>query len=176
MMRINSFLRALVPLQLQELWLRSSSGSLVLKSSPICAHLRPIIIVSSDNCQYSVSCSRSSCQETCHDACSWQVFMSSMVPVLHISTNTSDQRGAGRIIMSPERKTAGNGTIRSSERTHNSITSTVQFHHNGFSRGRLASILIYRSSPRKFSCTAPLVTCKSYSIPKRLVWHTTDLS
>ena len=103
----GSPLRALVPLQLQELWLRSTSGPLLLNSSTICAHLRPIIIVSSDKCQCFVSCSRSSCQKTCHDACSWQVFISSMVPVLHISTNTRATRGAGRIIMSPERKTAG---------------------------------------------------------------------
>lgn len=84
---------ALVPLQLQKLWLRSTSRPLLLNSSTICAHSGPIIIVSSRNCQCSVSCSRSSCQETCHDARSWQVFMSLMVSALHISTNTSDQRG-----------------------------------------------------------------------------------
>lgn len=89
----DSSLRALVPLQLQKLWLRSINGPLLLESSPICAHLRPIIIVSSRNCQCSVSCSRSSCQETCHDARSWQVFIFVMVPMLHISTNTSDRRG-----------------------------------------------------------------------------------
>ena len=36
------------------------------------------------------------------------------------------------------------------------------------SRGKLASILIYLSKPRKFGCIAARVTWESYRIPKRL--------